>query len=215
MSILDIITEGLLEHGLCAPDEREGRAEQLLRDVGMGPESLHRYPHEFSGGQRQRICIARALSLKPRLIVCDEAVSALDVSVQAQVVNLLMDLRDQYRLSYLFIAHDLSVVRHISDRIAVMYLGQIVEEGPADAVIQSPRHPYTRALVSAVPRIGIPTAERQVLTGEIPSPSAPPRGCRFNTRCPFATERCRTEAPALALDRSDHRAACLRLDELD
>jgi oligopeptide/dipeptide ABC transporter ATP-binding protein len=181
----------------------------LLRRVGLDPSAMRRYPHEFSGGQRQRIGIARALALNPRLIICDEPVSALDVSIQAQVINLLMDLQEEFQLTYLFIAHDLSVVEQISDRVAVMYLGKIVEEADAGALYGDPRHPYTRALLSAVP-VPDPQArpQRTVLRGELPSPAAPPPGCAFHPRCPVAIDRCRTEEPALIEIGGGHRAAC-------
>lgn len=218
MTVLDIVTEGLVEHGMARRGDKEARAEELLSVVGMGKEALHRYPHEFSGGQRQRISIARAVSLQPSLVICDEAVSALDVSVQAQVINLLMDLRDRYQLSYLFISHDLSVVRHISDRTAVMYLGKIVECGRTTDVIDRPVHPYTRALISAIPRIGERRVERIILPGDVPSPSAPPAGCRFHPRCPFAEEECRRREPELEPKTGDPAGgrvvACLRKDDI-
>ena len=196
MTVLDLLTEGLAHHSLLT-GPREDAALQLLADVGMDASALHRYPFEFSGGQRQRINIARALSLRPAVLVCDEAVSALDVSVQAQVLNLLMDLKERYRLSYLFISHDLSVVRFISDRIAVMYLGRVVEEGPAEQVIDHPLHPYTEALVSAIPVPGQPRGARQILTGELPSPARPPAGCPFHPRCPKVLPVCRGAWPAV------------------
>ena len=196
MTVLDIVTEGMAFHGLL-DGPRDEVAVRLLREVGMDAGALHRYPHEFSGGQRQRISIARALSLNPEFLVCDEAVSALDVSVQAQVINLLMDLREKRGLSYLFIAHDLSVVRHISHRVAVMYLGRIVEIGPAAAVMDEPLHPYSRALVSAIPVPGRERSQRIVLAGELPSPANPPSGCPFHTRCPNAMDICRQTFPAL------------------
>ena len=197
MNVMDIVTEGMLEHGLIRRRERREAAIRLLQDVGMGAHALHRYPHEFSGGQRQRISIARALSLQPQLIICDEAVSALDVSIQAQVINLLMDLRDRYGLSYLFISHDLGVVRHIADTLCVMYLGTMVEQGPAQNIIDHPCHPYTRALISAIPRIDGNKHTRIILHGDVPSPSNPPSGCRFHPRCPLATEMCRRQQPPL------------------
>ena len=195
LTVLDLLTEAMVHHGILE-GTREHAAAQLLQDVGLDASALHRYPFEFSGGQRQRISIARALSLRPSLIICDEAVSALDVSVQAQVINLLMDLKEKHNLSYLFISHDLSVVRFVSDRIAVMYLGRIVEEGSAEAVLERPRHPYTQALISAVPVPGRETRERQVLKGELPSPARPPSGCPFHPRCPHVMEQCRSENPA-------------------
>lgn len=197
MNVMDIVTEGMVEHGMIRRCERRAAATRLLQDVGMGAHALHRYPHEFSGGQRQRISIARALSLQPKLIICDEAVSALDVSIQAQVINLLMDLRDRHGLSYLFISHDLSVVRHIADTISVMYLGTIVEQGPAQAVIDQPLHPYTQALISAIPRIDGHRHARIILPGDVPSPSNPPSGCHFHPRCAHATEQCLKQQPVL------------------
>jgi len=218
MTTIDIITEGLVQNRMISRRDREQEGTRLLKDVGLGPEALHRYPHEFSGGQRQRVSIARAIAMRPRLVICDEAVSALDVSVQAQVVNLLMDLRDKYHLSYLFISHDISVVRHVSDRIAVMYLGEIVEEGPGDDVIDAPRHPYTRALISAVPRVGKSGVRRIVLPGGVPSPVNPPDGCRFHPRCSFATSRCRQVKPSLGPVESGtqgrHVVACIRKNDI-
>jgi oligopeptide/dipeptide ABC transporter ATP-binding protein len=199
MTVLDIVAEGMQRHGLLegSPEEAVGR---ILRDVGLDETAFHRYPFEFSGGQRQRICIARALALKPSLLICDEAVSALDVSVQAQVINLLVELRQKYGLAYLFISHDLSVVRFLSDRVAVMYLGRIVEEGPTEDIMNSPRHPYTQALLSAIPRVRQERKERMILSGEIPSPSNPPPGCPFHTRCPAAMIVCRGEMPPVTAD---------------
>ncbi len=194
MTVLDILTEGMVEHNLLQ-GKREDAAARLLGDVGLNIDSLHRYPHEFSGGQRQRLSIARALSLNPEFIICDEAVSALDVSVQAQVINLLIDLRSKYNLSYLFIAHDLSVVKLISHRVAVMYLGKIVETGDANAVITKPLHPYSKALVSAIPVPGADRKKRIILKGEIPSPANPPSGCPFHTRCPYVMDICPREWP--------------------
>lgn len=215
MTVIDIVTEGLLEHGLITARQREASARELLDDVGLDDDALHRYPHEFSGGQRQRISIARAIAFKPRLIICDEAVSALDVSVQAQIINLLLELRDKHNLSYLFISHDLSVVRHVCDRTAVMYLGRIVETGSSKQIISQPRHPYTRALISAIPRVGSKTSGRIPLVGEVPSPSNPPHGCRFHTRCPHATEQCTSVEPELeSVDGGSGRVACIRKDEI-
>jgi oligopeptide/dipeptide ABC transporter ATP-binding protein len=194
MNVMDIVTEGLVEFGLLT-DSRKAAAGSLLEEVGLNRRDIYRYPHEFSGGQRQRINIARAISLKPEFIVCDEPVSALDVSVQAQVINLLIDLRDRHNLSYLFISHDLSVVRHISHRIAVMYLGKIVEQGPAEVIVNRPQHPYTRALLSAVPVPGADRQRRVILPGAIPSPADPPPGCSFHPRCPDAMDQCHRRAP--------------------
>lgn len=211
MTVLDIITEGPVEHGMIKPSQKKDCAEQLLKDVGMDKDTVYRYPHEFSGGQRQRISIARALSMKPKLVICDEAVSALDVSVQAQVINLLADLRDSHNLSYLFISHDLSVVSHISEKTAVMYLGRIVEYGKTEDIINNPSHPYTEALISAVPLAGVEKKERIVLRGDVPSPSAPPPGCPFNPRCPCATEECRLAVPALKESEDSTRLiACIK-----
>jgi oligopeptide/dipeptide ABC transporter ATP-binding protein len=200
MTVGAAIAEGIEIHRLAARREIPGRVAALLEEVGLDPTYAKRYPHEFSGGQRQRIGIARALAVQPAFIVCDEPVSALDVSVQAQVLNLLSDLQRQRGLSYLFIAHDLAVVRQIAHRIAVMYLGRIVEEGPADELLANPRHPYTVALLSAVPEPD-PTARRAriVLSGDLPSPSSPPPGCHFHTRCfhPMKDSRCRAEVPPL------------------
>jgi len=218
MTVLDIVSEGLVHHRMIPPREKADAARRLLDEVGMGAEALHRYPHEFSGGQRQRISIARALSLRPRMVICDEAVSALDVSVQAQVLNLLMDLRAKHGLAYLFISHDLSVVRHIAHRVAVMYVGRIMETGPTESVIDRPRHPYTRALVSAIPRVGQDRRARIVLQGDVPSPANPPPGCPFHPRCPCAIPRCREAVPPLDAPRNEpggeRLAACIRKDEI-
>jgi len=205
-------------HGIGEPGAgRIALAAELLERVGLPRDALSRYPHEFSGGQRQRIAIARALALRPKIIIADEPVSALDVSIQAQILNLLSQLCRGMNLSLVFIAHDLSVVRHISDRIAVMYLGRIVELGPAEDVIDRPRHPYTRALVSAIP-VPDPVIERArqriVLPGEPPSPINPPRGCAFHPRCPYAVDRCRLAVPPLVPAGPSREAACVRLDEL-
>ena len=210
MSAGAIVGEPLAIHGLASGQEWEDRVAGLFERVGLPADAMGKYPHEFSGGQRQRIGIARALSLNPSLIVCDEAVSALDVSIQAQVVNLLIDLQQEYGLSYLFIAHDLAVVEHISHRIAVMYLGRIVELADKRALFDTPLHPYTEALLSAVP-VPDPDADRSrriVLTGDVPSPLAPPRGCHFHTRCPYAMARCREVTPPLRELRPGHFASC-------
>jgi oligopeptide transport system ATP-binding protein len=203
-----IVGEGLEVHGLAHGAARRDRVLQVLERVGLRADAYDRYPHEFSGGQRQRIGIARALAVEPRLVVADEPVSALDVSIQAQIVNLLQDLQEERGLAYLFIAHDLRVVEHISHRVAIMYLGRIVELSESRELYANPRHPYTRALLSAVPEID-PTARREriALRGEVPSPINPPTGCRFHPRCAFAEARCRNEEPVLQ-GRDDHRVAC-------
>lgn len=217
LTVYDALAEPLSVHGLCAPSAIPGRVSELMRLVGLAPRFLRKYPHEFSGGQRQRIAIARALAVEPKVVIADEPVSALDVSIQAQILNLLLELRRRMDLSLIFIAHDLSVVRHISDRVAVMYLGRIVELGPAEDVIDRPRHPYTRALVSAIP-VPDPDKERRrqriVLPGEPPSPINPPAGCPFHTRCPYVQDRCRSSVPPLAEAGPGREAACVRLDEI-
>src|SRR5499426_2977784 len=215
MTLLDNVGEPLLVNGMRNRSERTDRVAELLRLVGLRPEFMHRFPHAFSGGQRQRIGIARALATNPRLVVADEPVSALDVSVQAQVLNLLLELQARLKLTFLFVAHDLSVVRHISDRIAVMYVGQLVELAPTDAVFARPRHPYTAALMRAVP---VPdprvAANDAILKGEVPSPAAPPSGCYFHPRCRFAEDRCRREPPQLREVSPDHFARCHFAEQL-
>jgi len=210
MTVGQIIGEALDIHHLVADDQvREARIGQLLKDVGLNPQHAQRYPHEFSGGQRQRIGIARALAVEPKLIVCDEPVSALDVSVQAQIINLLQDLQREHGLAYLFIAHDLAVVEHISHRVVVMYLGKVVETAASKTLINAPKHPYTQALLSAVPVVD-PDSKRQriVLPGDVPSPINPPSGCPFHPRCPVAEARCKTEVPSLREVSPGHFAAC-------
>jgi oligopeptide/dipeptide ABC transporter ATP-binding protein len=203
------IMAGLEIHNVGSPSDRRQRMVDLLRRVGMSEYHAHLYPHEFSGGQRQRIGIARALALRPEFIICDEPVSALDVSIQSQVLNLLQDLQEEFNLTYLFVAHNLSVIEHISDRVAVMYLGKIVELAPCDALYEAPLHHYTRALMSAIPT---PTPgasrERIILEGEVPTPINPPKGCRFHPRCRAATEQCSRDEPPLTEHKPDHWAAC-------
>ena len=215
MTLMDIVGEPLLVHGMGNKKQRQERVAELLSLVGLRPEYMRRFPHAFSGGQRQRIGIARALATHPRLIVADEPVSALDVSVQAQVLNLLLDLQSDLGLTYLFVAHDLSVVRHISDRVAVMYVGKIVELAPTDALFGSPKHPYTAALLSAVPE---PDPRRRtsrvVLQGEVANPADPPSGCYFHPRCEYATDLCRRESPTLQEVEPNHFVSCHHAKEL-
>ena len=220
MRVLSIVREPLDIHGIGSPSERNGHVYDLLEMVGLNADHAMRFPHEFSGGQRQRVGIARALATKPAFIVADEPISALDVSIQAQIVNLLADLKDELGLTYLFIAHDLSMVRHISDRVAVMYLGRIVEMGNRDDVFDRPLHPYTQALISAIP-IPKPGADKSGngtrLQGDVPSPAAPPAGCRFHTRCPFATDVCKQQDPGfreLGAQDASHRVACHHAENL-
>ncbi len=214
MTVEQIIGEPLTIHGLYKGVERQERVQYIMQAVGLNPAFLRRYPHEFSGGQRQRIGIGRALAAEPEFLVCDEPVSALDVSIQAQVINLLEDLQEQFGLTYLFIAHDLAVVRHISDRVAVMYLGKIMELAQSNELYQNPLHPYTKALLSAVP-ITDPELERKreriILTGDVPSPLRPPPGCVFNTRCPIAVDECRERVPDFREIVPDHFVACHRV----
>jgi len=214
MTVGNIVAEPLKTHdvGDGSGGGRKKRVQELLEVVGLNPEHYNRYPHEFSGGQRQRIGVARAIALNPRLIICDEPVSALDVSIQAQVINLLQDLQKEFDLTYVFIAHDLSVVKHISDRVAVMYLGKIVEIGDRAALYSEPRHPYTASLLSAIP-VPDPQKERErqrvVLSGDVPSPANPPEGCSFHTRCPRAQDYCTDHEPGLeGQEKEDHKAAC-------
>ncbi len=215
LTVEQALLEPLALHDVVPAQRRSQRVSELLRLVGLSPSAGQRYPHEFSGGQRQRIAIARALAVEPKLIVCDEPVSALDVSIRSQVLNLLRDLQRRFGLTYLFISHDLAVVKHIANKVAVMNLGQIVELAPAAELFSSPRHPYSRALLSAIP-VPNPTVKREriILRGELPSALAPPPGCRFHTRCPFAIERCRLEEPLLEFDAKGHAAACHRVGEL-
>ncbi len=204
-----IIAEPLVIHGIGDGAERRQRVARLARSVGLDPGDMDRYPHQFSGGQRQRIAIARALAPEPEMIIADEPVSALDVSIQSQVLNLLKDLQETHGLAFLFISHDLAVVRHFADRVAVMYLGRIVEEAPAEALFADPRHPYTRALIAAAPEIG--RGKRRpgaALAGDVPSPMAPPPGCAFHPRCPLTAEVCRRTAPRLDAAGAGHAAAC-------
>jgi len=212
MTVAAIIAEGMLAQGI-ERGERERRVDELLAQVGLPAEIKHRYPHEFSGGQRQRICIARALAVRPKLIVCDEPTSALDVSVQAQVINLLKDLQARLGLAYLFITHNLAVVEYLAHRVAVMYLGRIVEEGTVEEVLETPKHPYTQALLSAVPEID-PARKREVirLPGIPPSPANPPSGCHFHPRCPKVMPRCREAYPDTSAFGDTHRARCFLYD---
>ena len=217
LTVFAALAEPMLVHRVCPASEVAGRVAELMKTVGLAPRFMKKYPHEFSGGQRQRIAVARALALRPKVIIADEPVSALDVSVQAQILNLLASLVRERDLSLIFIAHDLSVVKHISDRIAVMYLGKIVELGRAADVIERPRHPYTRALVSAIPTPD-PDAERArqriVLPGDPPSPLNPPAGCAFHPRCPYAVEKCQAAVPPLERMADGREVACIRVEEL-
>jgi peptide/nickel transport system ATP-binding protein len=207
MTVADIVGEAPTVHGLVGTD-RDGYIDQQLRRAGLDPELKTRYPHQFSGGQRQRIGIARALAVNPEFLVCDEAVAALDVSIQAQILNLFLDLREQLGLTYLFISHDLGVVEHLSDRVAIMYLGRIIEEAPTEEVFGRPNHPYTIALLEEIPRIDTKKRGFHFLKGELPSPLAPPAGCHFHPRCPHAMARCKIEAPVLRQIAPGHTSAC-------
>ena len=209
MKVESIVAEGLVIHNISTPGERKGIVRELLRTVGLREDALPRYPHEFSGGQRQRIAIARALALNPEFVVCDEPISALDVSVQAQIINLFMELQEKFRLTYLFISHDLRVVRHISDRVAVMYLGKVVEFAPSGELYKNPLHPYTRVLISSVP-VADPDKQRKmtVLKGDVPSPINPPSGCSFHPRCPIAVEKCSSVEPELRDAGGGHLVSC-------
>jgi len=211
MTVGSIISEPLLEHTKASGSQRTERVEELLQAVGLNAKYMNRYPHEFSGGQRQRIGVARALALNPEFIICDEPIAALDVSIQAQVVNLLEDLQQKFGLTYLFISHDLGMIRHIARRVAVMYLGHIVEIATSQDLYRRPQHPYTQALLSAVPThdpVREQTRERIILTGDVPSPADPPSGCPFRTRCPSAESKCAEEVPELRQIGTGHRVAC-------
>ncbi|WP_432348617.1 ABC transporter ATP-binding protein (plasmid) [Shinella yambaruensis] len=208
MTIEDIIWEAPKTHGLASSAERVSYVDNYLTLAGFDPSMKARYPHQFSGGQRQRVNIARALAVQPQFLVCDESVAALDVSIQAQVINLFMDLRDRLDLTYLFVSHDLGVVEHISDRVAIMYLGRIVEEAPVEDVFRRPNHPYTKALLAEVPRIETGRRRFKAVEGELPSPLDPPKGCHFHPRCPFAMERCRVEVPIRKEVAPRHLSAC-------
>ena len=217
MRVHEIIGEPLITYGMKDKKQLEKRVRELMKEVGIPDEFYNRYPHQFSGGQRQRIGIARAIALNPRLIICDEPVSALDVSIQSQVLNLLKDLQEEYQLTYLFISHDLSVVNFIADRVCVMFLGTICELGPTEELYHKPLHPYTRFLLNAIPKADprLRTEKKELLSGEIPSPVNPPSGCRFHTRCPYATELCAQKEPEFREVSSGHYAACHHLDKIN
>jgi len=206
--VIDIVTEAPIHHGLIKASEKREFALEMLNRVGLDAEALGRYPHQFSGGQRQRIGIARALAVSPELLVCDESIAALDVSIQAQVLNLFVKLKQDYDLTYLFISHDIGVIEHISDRVIVMYLGRIVETAPIEAFVEQPNHPYTKALLEGVPRLEIGQRDYEPVSGEIPSPLDPPSGCHFHPRCKHSTERCKTVRPSLIEIAPDHFSAC-------
>ena len=211
--VIDIITEAPIHHKLIAPSEKRTFAIEMLQRVGLDPDTLERYPHQFSGGQRQRVGIARALAVSPEFLVCDESIAALDVSIQAQIINLFVDLKDSYDLTYLFISHDIGVIEHISDRVIVMYLGRIVETAPIETFVKQPNHPYTQALLAGVPRLEVGKRQYEPISGEIPSPLSPPTGCHFHPRCKFATARCKAEKPALREIAPAHFSACHLNDE--
>ena len=216
MTVKDLVGEPLVVNGICRGREVDERVGELIRQVGLRPEYMDRYPHAFSGGQRQRIAIARSIALNPRFVVCDEPVSALDVSIQAQIINLLMDLQREFELTYLFVAHDLSVVRHITNRVAVMYVGQVVETADTAELFAKPRHPYTEALFESVPKTDPDLRSRKRgLWGEVPDPSSPPSGCYFHPRCRYATELCRTETPQLREIVPERRVRCHHAEKLD
>jgi len=211
--VIDIITEAPIHHKLIAPSEKRAFATEMLQRVGLDPDTLERYPHQFSGGQRQRVGIARALAVSPEFLVCDESIAALDVSIQAQIINLFVDLKDSYDLTYLFISHDIGVIEHISDRVIVMYLGRIVETAPIETFVKQPNHPYTQALLAGVPRLEVGKRQYEPISGEIPSPLSPPTGCHFHPRCKFATPRCKAEKPVLREIAPAHFSACHLNDE--
>ena len=211
--VVDIITEAPIYHKLIPPSEKRAFATEMLQRVGLDPDTLERYPHQFSGGQRQRVGIARALAVSPEFLVCDESIAALDVSIQAQIINLFVDLKDTYDLTYLFISHDIGVIEHISDRVIVMYLGRIVETAPIETFVKQPNHPYTQALLAGVPRLEVGKRQYEPISGEIPSPLSPPTGCHFHPRCKFATPRCKAEKPVLREIAPAHFSACHLNDE--
>lgn len=211
--VVDIISEAPIYHKLISQSEKQDFVTEIMHRVGLDNEAIQRYPHQFSGGQRQRIGIARALAVSPEFLVCDESIAALDVSIQAQILNLFVTLKNQLNLTYLFISHDIGVIEHISDRVIVMYLGRIVETAPIEAFTKEPNHPYTKALLEGVPRLEVGKRDYEPISGEIPSPLSPPTGCHFHPRCKFATDRCRAERPALQEIAQAHFAACHLNDE--
>lgn len=212
--VIDIITEAPLYHKLITKPEKHTFAADMLQRVGLDPDTLERYPHQFSGGQRQRVGIARALAVSPEFLVCDESIAALDVSIQAQIINLFVDLKERYDLTYLFISHDIGVIEHISDRVIVMYLGRIVETAPIKTFVKQPNHPYTQALLDGVPRLEVGKRQYEPISGEIPSPLSPPTGCHFHPRCKFATAQCKAEKPALLEIAPAHFSACHLNDKI-